>query len=201
MVSSAFPEDCWHCAVPVKSAAVQAKALPATPSARAPAAEATPRERTAKAVRRDMDTSSPNWKKPERLQPHGAHRRHPRNGRRARRRGHDMHAFPMSITHRLFTAQSCQFTPMPTMHLPTRGFDGPKGHESGKTPKPSPDNDSITAPVRPRSEREIDKAMYWLRSCTFPAPVPGPRKSAPPPRRRYGRRTSRVPCARPRRSP
>jgi hypothetical protein len=70
-VMVAVPVERSQPAEPVKSPTLQAKALPATPSARAPAAEATPRERTAKAVRRDMDTSSPNWTKPERLQPHG----------------------------------------------------------------------------------------------------------------------------------
>ncbi|QMU79863.1 hypothetical protein GXW83_33355 [Streptacidiphilus sp. PB12-B1b] len=43
-----------------KSAIWQAKALPATPRLSAAAAEATPRVRTATAVRRDMDTFSPS---------------------------------------------------------------------------------------------------------------------------------------------
>ncbi len=55
----------------VKSFALHANAVPATPSEIAAAAEATPRVRTIVLVRRDMDTSSPNWIKPERLEPQG----------------------------------------------------------------------------------------------------------------------------------
>src|SRR5882757_9588870 len=55
--------DPWPLAVSqvaeaLKSPMLQANALPATPSASAAAAEATPMERTAMAVRRFMDTSS-----------------------------------------------------------------------------------------------------------------------------------------------